>query len=422
MLTVIRLFFFVLVTPLLVIFLLAFYVTDKHPSVESQWLLSTKDIQRARMILNGQSAPDPTAALNTLRLEEKDLNIAANHLLNQYFDSTAQVHIKDNHFRFDSSIKLPFNSINPYLNLGFTLRQENQHPRISQLTLGPLTLPDAYANTLIELLINRSDLDQYYLLATHQVQNITITRTALTLTYRWTPKTYAAAQQLLTHNANLEALRFYQQQLMKTVAQHDPHWRLSLATLLQALFEASSQRGPPLDPVKENQAIILVTGLYTLQQDISVLFPKNTAPKSVKFIPVFMYQRIDIAQHFISSALLLSVNNAAFSERLGLKKELYDGRKGQGFSFIDLAANRAGIRLAQTATDQDKALVLQKKMAAISSYKAFMPDVRTLPENLSSTVFKQRFQSTDSFSFRQQVLSIDQKIAACSLYAALKRP
>ena len=111
MLTVVRLFFFALATPLLILFLLAFYVTDKHPRVESHWLLSPQDINRARMILNGQASPDPLATLKTLRLEKKDLNIAANHLLNQYFNGAAQVHLKENYFRLEGSIQLPFNQI-----------------------------------------------------------------------------------------------------------------------------------------------------------------------------------------------------------------------------------------------------------------------------------------------------------------------
>lgn len=417
MLTVVRLFFFALATPLLILYLLAFYITEKRAHIEYQSLLTAKDIRRARMILNGQAAPDPLATLKTLRLEEKDLNIAANHLLNQYFNSAAQVRLKENYFRFESSIQLPFNALNPYLNLGFTLTNQEGQPTISELTLGPLSLPNHYGNVYLETLITYSDLNQYYLLAARHIRSLTISPEALTLNYHWTPKAYATAQQLLTHSANLEALDFYHHHLVQTVKQHDPNWRLSLATLLQTLFQASLTRAPGLDPVKENQAIILATGLYTLQHNVAALFPKNTAPQKVKFLPVFMYQRVDMAKHFISSALLSTINNPAFSERLGLQKELHDGSAGKGFSFIDLAANRAGIRFAKAATESEtSARRLQRTMAKITSYTAFMPDVRDFPENILAPAFKQTYQSTTSAAYRQQLQLIDQKIAACHLY------
>ncbi|MBT3506732.1 MAG: hypothetical protein HN473_02355 [Methylococcales bacterium] len=417
MLTVVRLFFFALATPLLILFLLAFYVTDKHPRVENHWLLSPQDINRARMILNGQASPDPLATLKTLRLEKKDLNIAANHLLNQYFNGAAQVHLKENHFRLEGSIQLPFNHLNPYLNFAFTLSNQNGKPTISELTVGPLTLPNDHANGFLEGLINHSDLNQYYLLAARHIRTLAISRDAFTLTYYWTPKAYAAAQQLLTHSANLEALAFYQHHLVQTLKHHDRNWRLSLATLLQALFKESLDRAPDLDPIKENQAIIMVTGLYTLQQNLAALFPKNAAPEKAKYLSVFMYQRVDMAKHFISSALLSTVNNAAFSQRLGQQKELHDGTAGKGFSFIDLAANRAGIRFAKAATDSEKsARRMQKTMAQITSYQAFMPDVRDFPENIKAPAFKLKYHSTTSTAYRQQLQLIDQKIAACAIY------
>jgi hypothetical protein len=55
-------------------------------------------------------------------------------------------------------------------------------------------------------------------------------------------------------------------------------------------------------------------------------------------------------------------------------------KKGSGFSFIDLAADRAGIYFGKQATaSPEKALKIQEKMANVENYQAFMPDITDLP-------------------------------------------
>lgn len=52
------------------------------------------------------------------------------------------------------------------------------------------------------------------------------------------------------------------------------------------------------------------------------------------------------AMHFISSAAIAAYTDTVLSDAIGLYKELEDARSGSGFSFNDIAANRAGTSFA----------------------------------------------------------------------------
>ena len=57
--------------------------------------------------------------------------------------------------------------------------------------------------------------------------------------------------------------------------------------------------------------------------------------------------RHDSAQHFVISAALAAWAGEPVAEAIGLYKELDDARRGSGFSFADLAADRAGTRFGE---------------------------------------------------------------------------
>ena len=50
----------------------------------------------------------------------------------------------------------------------------------------------------------------------------------------------------------------------------------------------------------------------------------------------------DLAQHFIVSAVIAAAGGTPIAAAAGVYKELNDARDGSGFSFSDIAADRAG--------------------------------------------------------------------------------
>jgi len=91
-----------------------------------------------------------------------------------------------------------------------------------------------------------------------------------------------------------------------------------------------------------------------------------------------------LAQHFLISAGIAAAGGSRLADAVGLFKELDDSRSGSGFSFTDLAADRAGVRFAESATGPNAAR-LQGLLADKAEESLFMPRVRDLPEFMPKT-------------------------------------
>ena len=69
-----------------------------------------------------------------------------------------------------------------------------------------------------------------------------------------------------------------------------------------------------------------------------------------------MRGRRDLAQHFFVSAHLTASTGAEAAQAAGLAKELVDAQRPSGFSFADLAADRAGARFARSVVERNVSL------------------------------------------------------------------
>jgi len=68
---------------------------------------------------------------------------------------------------------------------------------------------------------------------------------------------------------------------------------------------------------------------------------------------------------------------------LGVFKEIDDSRSGSGFSFADLAADHAGVKLAEIAVGSSRqAKILQQRMSTVIRETEYMPRVDHLPEGI----------------------------------------
>jgi hypothetical protein len=133
----------------------------------------------------------------------------------------------------------------------------------------------------------------------------------------------------------------------------------------------------------------------------------------------FLYKRSDLAQHFIGSAALTASVDDQVAKVVGEEKELSDAQGGSGFSFVDLAADKAGTRFGELATfSPESARKLQLAMTKIKDYTDFMPDPRDLPEKMNEAEFKSRYESIDSVAYQELSKKIDARIAAIPLYKA----
>jgi hypothetical protein len=121
--------------------------------------------------------------------------------------------------------------------------------------------------------------------------------------------------------------------------------------------------------------------------------------------------REDLAKHWALSAALAAALGFEAARAAGIYKELADsGSGGSGFSFVDLAADRSGLRAARAAFAPGTAAATASRLSAATEEDLLPVALRSLPEGLSEAQFAARFGSTADPRYRTMVRTIDAEI------------
>ncbi len=188
--------------------------------------------------------------------------------------------------------------------------------------------------------------------------------------------------------------------------------------VVRRAFDMARQRSPGGHPVQENRAAIVALGiaLGTLSLDSYVGDVwESDARRYVALIPnrSMLRKRADWSRHFWVSAAVTLMANDRVSDALGLLKEELDaGLGGSGFSFGDLAADRAGTAFASAATqDAESARAIQGWILAEGSdLDELMPEAADLPEEMSDAQMLQRFDAVGGTRYQRMVAEIERRL------------
>jgi hypothetical protein len=130
---------------------------------------------------------------------------------------------------------------------------------------------------------------------------------------------------------------------------------------------------------------------------------------------VLLRGRPDTAQHFLVSAVIAAEDGTPLADAVGLWKELADARRGgSGFSFNDLAADRAGTRIGELAV-RDPARLQQRAATGLAD-RDLLPEVGDLPENLPEAEFVARFGGVGGAGYKRLLADIDARLDAQPLW------
>lgn len=392
----------------------AFSVVQNRPLVDRLAEFTPERIAEGRRILN---ANDPrklkAGEVRQMDFSQTDLDLALNYLANQFGRGSANLTLEKDLALVQSTIALPTNPFGSYLNVEAQLSETASLPRIEQLKLGGFVLPGIVANWLVEealdALKDEHDLDEL----AEVIKQVKLDPGKLQVTYQWQQDLPSKLGALLIPPTDQERLKTYQAKLAEITQKIPVRNTASLAELTQPLFKLSAERSNQNDPVAENRAALLTLAFYVNRKEFTKLIP--TAKDWPKPSPrkIALSGRDDFPKHFIISAALAADAGGRLSDAIGLYKEVDDSRGGSGFSFNDIAADRAGTRLGQLATSNlDSARKLQKFMANTSKESDFMPSVEGLPEFMPEAEFKTRFGGIGAPAYNQKMAEIEKRIAA----------
>ena len=126
----------------------------------------------------------------------------------------------------------------------------------------------------------------------------------------------------------------------------------------------------------------------------------------------FLVGRVDLAKHWALSAALTVALGDEIGTAMGEWKELSDSRPGgSGFSFVDLAADRAGIAIAKRATDPASADDAVARLRIATDNDLLPVRALALSEGLSERHFVTSYRAIDSTRFAAAKARIDRVIA-----------
>jgi hypothetical protein len=194
-----------------------------------------------------------------------------------------------------------------------------------------------------------------------------------------------------------------------------------LSEYIKVLFTLAKKRSFDHDAEDESRAIIWALavsfGDYRFGRLIGVKV--NKASKSIPLLR----GRKDLSQHFIYSAALHQLSDSKIGLNIGEAKELLDSVSGgSGYSFADLAADKAGITFAKYITaDNHNATHTLNVLNNIKNENAFFPFVHDLPQGFTGNNFKRVIQSTNSDSYKEIEGEIDKRLKQLSLYKQVEQ-
>jgi hypothetical protein len=251
--------------------------------------------------------------------------------------------------------------------------------------------------------------------AVQTIKRIDITNGRIEVVYEVPSNLRSKLPGVLVSADDQERLRIYQERL-SLISNTAKVANVSLTELLVALFELAEIRSRRGDAVAENRAALLVLAFYVNGKPLAAIMPAAEWPQP-KPQTVTLNGRDDFSKHFIVSAALAANAGTPLADAVGVYKEIEDSRGGSGFSFNDIAADRAGARFGeQAAANPEIAVKLQQRVSAGIREKDIMPATKDLPEFMPEAEFKKRYGGVGAPAYKQMMNDIERRIAALALY------
>ncbi|WP_048690617.1 hypothetical protein [Catenovulum maritimum] len=190
----------------------------------------------------------------------------------------------------------------------------------------------------------------------------------------------------------------------------------SLPFFIGKAFQLAKIRSQDNDPTLENQAALWALAIsYGSRRFGHLIGVPRVELDKLSNARLQIEGRGDLPLHFLFSAVLERLMRQEMGLKIGELKELLDTNKGgSGFSFPDLAADKAGLAFARYVLEQPRQA--QNRLANITDGIVFFPMIHDLPEGLPEATFKKVYGDTESSKYKLLERRIDMRIAELPLY------
>lgn len=385
---------------------------DSQPLVERSETISQAAVNQARWLFHTndprrlQSGEARRTAIPAALIDE-GINYLAGRILHgrgalALAEETAEIRI---------SARAPQLLGERYVNLRATFREGKGEPKIVAAALGWLPLPPELLEFALASAIQAAGYGPEWTLARQAIRQLIFDpqHRRVVVAYVWEPALLDRARSIAFQPDDLVRIRSAQESLAAMLDHHAPGRPVPLTRVLRPLLDIDGA-----DQRENRRAALLVLGTYLAEKNIATLIPEARNWPPLRPVALMLSGRNDSAQHFVVSATLAAWAGEPVADAIGVYKEMADARHGSGFSFVDLAADRAGTRFGELLSRADGRLngLLKKEF----SDDDLVPQISDLPESINARQFQSRFGNTASPAYRQLGAEIERRLDAMPLY------
>lgn len=398
-----------------ILVVLAWLLLEQAPAIEPPATARRADLAWIKSLFEKHDPRRQTPNIvHSIQLDEAELDRLLNYAVELRQVSGLSAELTPGAATITATLTVPDTPFGRYLNITIQVAEAPDGIRIDGLQLGSLPLPGVLADWTARLAHAWLRRDATYASLADAFYAVSFDENQATLDYRWNPAIWAQLERksadLLIAPADQARMLAYWQTLDAIVKRFPAGSTQPLHLVLAPLFEhALAGNGTAAE---ENRAALTAAAAYL--SGISLPRLLEGGSKSIRRAPrvlLSLHGRRDFAEHFIISAALTVNGSSRLANAIGLIKEEEDATRGSGFSFTDLAANRAGVKLGELATGASAASV-RKRLAAAHSDDDLMPDFRDLPEFMPQAEFERRFGPVGGPRYLAVIERIDARLAS----------
>lgn len=373
----------------------------------------------------------------SLNLPQEDLSGVAQDLAGRLAQAGARVSLSDTHATLEASMPIagtPLRMLRPFgnwLNARAVLRARPEGaPVLESVGVGRLSVPPALALWIARQVLAHYDLLEPASLGLAALDVVRFDEGRLQVVLKWDDNLQGQTLALALPPEDWPRLVVYHQVVADTLTAIPPSHRgaVPLQTLIAPVFRMAQQRTTQYGlaasesvnltdlAARENRAALVVLAAVVNRVVLQELLPPGLSEVStMPGASVRLRGREDFAQHYTVSALTALALGGRVADTIGLYKEMLDANKadgGSGFSFNDLAFNRAGIRLGQRARMDPVALQFRLGgEVPLTRDDDFVPNVDDLPEFLDRSQFNARYGGLKDRRFEAVMQDVDRRVS-----------
>lgn len=385
------------------------------PAVQPSEALTPEMVGRAERLLR-QHNPRwaRVGQVRTAHIDAGDLRLMASYAASRV-GAAMDVEVGDGWAVVGTSAPIPRSPIGGYLNISATFKDSSGVPRPTRTWIGRLPIPDVVAGWALRQALRRFYNPDSTELAAEMIRSVSMAHDQVRIEYEWREGSADRMRAMAVSPEDAARLRTYHDRMVGVLATLPASGR-SLVDLLGPVMQLAAERSAGgADPAVENRAAIMAVTFYVNGIPMSAVVPGAESWPRPRRRGLLLQGRGDLTQHFTVSALLAATAGTPFSHVVGVYKEMSDSRGGSGFSFSDLAADRAGTMFGELAVSAADALQASLRRGLAES--DVMPPISGLADGLPEAELLRRFGSAGSPEYDRVVRDIDRRVAQCRLFA-----